>query len=228
MSIPPEKNAVTFANIEVLLKVVKELTLIVLLLYVGWHLAPLVPRWMSKLDAAQVSEISVAGFGIKLAQVEQTLKENVKVSGPQKTANDEVVSPEKRNVALALETVHKLKTQAASAYPTHDRSPASEKEEKRTQGRSWVYLGTSLRGVVSSKTFRATQTPSVGESLEAISDVYKRATSPSLDEANGLWTLGEIIGAVSPGDRVTVLRVSKRDSTKQGEEIIWLEVTHSR
>ena len=221
------------AGAESAIRAIKELFLVALLVYVAWHLAPIVPKWLKGLDGKTVSEVSVAGFGVKLADIQEKLQESVRDVKPQKTGADEPVQQKQLLVAEAIENLKSLRAEAnppvapTAVAPANTSSVVAAQAQQTPAGSFWVYLGTSVGDVVSSKTFRQGRMPEPGVIVEAISDVYKRSKQPTPAGDNG-WTLGEVTGVIRLGERIEVQQVAQRDSDRPREKIIWLRATRVR
>ena len=217
------KSSAVLDNIEKLLKIGKEIAVIVAVSLLCFKLLPLVSIWME-----QLSKSKVAGFellGVKLAFEQEKLQVVAGGGQPQKTANDRPVS------ALAtaqVERVQAIQSQIAVAEPsTTLPSPTPEIPKPSPQSTSsrqsfWVYLGVSSSTRLPSKNFQIESLPVPGQIIVASTEVYKRTGPP---EAKGEeWFLSDTKGVLRSKQSVRVLRLEKIDSTAPGAFVVWAEV----
>jgi len=165
-----DESRSTLDSIERFVKVLKEVTLLGVIVYLAWYLVPFVPKWVTKLDSAQISEISLAGVGFKLAQVEQKLQQVVTSDAARKSANDERVTPDKRLIAEALESVRSVTAQTSGRLE----SPAQSTSDTSF----WVYLGAAKGSSLPQRIFRTSELPKEGQVIQAATDVYQRKSAP--------------------------------------------------
>jgi hypothetical protein len=213
-------------NAERGVKMIKELTLMCLLGYVGWYMVPFIPKWAASLDGARISEVSLAGISLKLEQTEQKLAKAVAAPTVQKSPSDEAVSSDKKLVVEALETVQSLRAESqgqSTGATTQAPTKFTGAPAPATTGASfWVYLGLATGESIPPRNFRVSRLPAPGAAIEASTDVYKRDSAPVYKGDD--WYLGGTIGVVKEGQKVVVRRLEKIPSTQPGTEVVWAEV----
>jgi len=216
---------------ERVVKALREIALLGLVAYLAWYLVPFVPKWVAKLDNAQITEVSLAGVVVKLAQVEKNLTQAVKTEPSQKAPSDEAVSSDRKSLVEALETVKTLRTQAAqlesnagiSLPPTKS---AATTALPQTDSTFWVYLGLAKGDSIPARNFKISRLPSKGDVIEASTEVYKRNSAPKYKENDG-WYLGSTVGVVKAGQKLVVRSLEKIDSDQPGTDVVWAEVVAS-
>lgn len=221
--VKPSKSAALLDNIEKLLKIGKEIAVIVAVSLLCFKLLPLVSIWIEQLSKSKVSGFEL--LGVKLAFEQEKLQAVAGGGQPQKTANDRPVS------ALAtaqVERVQAIQSQIAVAEPPPTlASPVPEIPKTSPQSTSsrqsfWVYLGISSGTRLPSKNFQIESLPATGQVIVASTEVYKRTGPP---EAKGEeWFLADTKGVLRSKQSVRVLRLEKIDSTAPGAFVVWAEV----
>jgi hypothetical protein len=213
MSDKPE----TLDTVERIVKLMRELVLLGLVAYLGWYLVPCVPKWTAQLDNAQISEVSIPGLGFKIAVAEQKLEQAAKTQTPQKSANDDGLTPDKKLIVEALESVRSVNLQVtAELAPNATVAPTVRQGGAPTPVPSdatfWVYLGVAKGDAIPSKNFRISKLPTTGDIIVASAEVFKRSSAPIYKDGDG-WFLGDAVGIVRSGQRVIVRRLEKVNST---------------
>ena len=221
--VKPSKSAALLDNIEKLLKIGKEIAVIVAVSLLCFKLLPVVSIWMEQLSKSKVSGFEL--LGVKLAFEQEKLQAVAGGGQPQKTANDRPVS------ALAtaqVERVQAIQSQIAVTEPPPTlAAPAPEIPKTSPQSTSsrqsfWVYLGISSGARLPSKNFQIESLPTTGQVIVASTEVYKRTGPP---EAKGEeWFLADTKGVLRSKQSVRVLRLEKIDSTAPGAFVVWAEV----
>lgn len=205
-------------------KLLRELLILVMGVYLAWYLIPLLPQFVSQLDGAKLTEVELGGIKLKLKEAEKALEAVVRTQAPEKGNVDEKASEQAKLVAQALDTVR------SAAKPVQINSdPQSSTGSNKLPSVSvpveqayWVYVGAYRDGNWLTKYFNISGAINVGASMRATSDIYRRQSAPIYKDND--WLLGTPLGILQAGSNVTVRQVETVPGTG-GRNLIWARVT---
>ncbi len=221
--------ALTPANFDIIervFKLLRELFLLGVGVYLAVFLLPLLPQLVGQIDGAKLSEVELGGVKLKLQEAEQALEAAVRTQAPKTGNADTSASEQTILVAKALSSVRSAAQQSVPQPLANTKSaietlaPITYVIESSTQS-YWVYVGAYRDGVWLTKYFDISAMPAAGDVVRATKDVFKRQSSPTFKSTE--WTLGSPLGVLQVGERVQVIRLENVPGT-EGRSLIWAEV----
>ena len=210
---------------ERLAKLMREVLVLAVCVYLAWYLVPLLPQFTAQLNNAKVTDVDLGGIKLKLQQAEGALEAVVRNQAPEKGNVDERASEQAKLVGQALDTVRsaskpiQLGQQNGGATLPSTAAPAAAPPQ--TASSYWVYIGAYKDGRWQTKYFDISGEAHVGTTLRASSNLFRRQSAPSY--ANDDWLLGAPMGVLQAGNSVKVLQVQTIPGTG-GRDLVWAEV----
>ena len=202
---------------------IKSLVVLAVLVYLLLSAGPAIKKVLNNIetDKQSVTDVKVDGKSVelKLTEVQQNLKVIAKDTIPTNGKADQPVSGAGKNVLAALNTTNDLLasvTEASSKLPALPNSapaePANASAPSAGGTERWVYLGEQFPTGWRPNNFALKGMPTIGSTIKAVTDVYKRdarpvaAPTPS-DPTN--WNIGKPVGLVHQGASILVADVLK-------------------
>ena len=209
---------------ERLVKLTREIVLIVIALGVAVVVMPFVPQLLEQAKGLQLTSAEVAGLRFERAkEVEEKLETVQRALAPTEGNKDQRPTKEARLIAEALDKVRAVTEQ--SAVPP---SPAIVTQQKSVPAAPavpvsfWVYIGAIRDGRWESKNFDVTGPVNVGDTIRAGTDVYRRKSAPRKE--NGDWKMGDPLGQILQEGKAAVVQEITEVPGLEGKALIWARV----
>ncbi|MCH8620417.1 hypothetical protein [Undibacterium sp. TS12] len=225
-------NEDTIANFDFLsaiersVKIIKEVGILALAAYLIFTLAPIVPKWAKNLADMSVTEVNVMGISAKLTETRDELAAVIKNAPPEKSTADSAVTPDRKMVFDAIQSIDSLIAQASTtksaAQAAKPDNPTVKPPVIPATTRFWVFLGPTNGQSLPAKNFKTNKVPEIGQTIEAATEVYKRSSAPFKNNQD--WILGDQTGVLKTGQRVVIRRLENIDSAQAGFKNLWAEV----
>lgn len=217
------------STIERSVKILKEVGILALAAYLIFTLAPVIPKWADQFGKMSVKEASfdVMGFKATLVETRTDLTNVIKNAPPEKSTADSPVSPDRKMVFDAIQSIDTLIAQTNAAKPATTQTAKPDNPTVKppvipSATRFWVFLGPTNGQSLPAKNFKINKVPEIGQTMEAATEVYKRSSAPFKNNQD--WILGDQTGVLKTGQRVAVRRLENIDSAQAGFKNLWAEV----
>jgi len=211
-------------------KLVREVMILLVCVYLAWYLVPLLPKFADQLQRSEVTDVDLGVIKLKLQQAEGALETAVRTQAPEKGNVDERVSEQVKLVAQALDTVRSAAqpvqlaggaTAVATASGSARIASTPAASPAAVASSYWVYIGAYKDGRWLTKYFDISGEAHVGDTLRASAAIFRRQSAPAV--VNEEWLLGSPLGVLQAGERVRVLRLQSVPGTGE-RELVWAEV----
>ena len=212
---------------ERLVKLTREIVLIVIALAVAIVVMPFLPQLLEQAKGLKLTSAEVAGLKFERAkEVEEKLETVQRALAPTEGNKDQRPTKEAKLIAEALDNVRAVTEQTAiRPNPTTVAPQQSTSQVAIAPAASWVYIGAMRDGRWDSKTFDITGPAKVGATIRASTDVYRRKSAPRKE--NGDWKMGDPLGQIlQEGKTATVQEISEVPGL-EGKTLIWAKVSAS-
>lgn len=212
---------------ERLVKLTREIVLIVIALAVAIIVMPFVPQLLEQAKGLQLTGAQVAGLKFERArEVEEKLESVQRALAPTEGNKDQRLTKEAKLVAEALDNVRAVTEQTAirpgPAITTQQQSTA---QVTIAPASSWVYIGAMRDGRWDSKNFDVSGPVKAGDTIRASTDIYRRKSAPRKE--NGDWKMGDPLGQIlQEGKTATVQEITEVPGL-EGKTLIWAKVSSS-
>lgn len=218
-------TSASFDIIERVFKLLRELFMLGVGVYLAVYLLPLLPQLVGQLDGAKLSEVELGGVKLKLQEAEQALEAAVRTQAPKIGNTDTSASEQTILVAKALNSVRSASLQSVPQPLISTKSAVATLApivSLMSGAQSyWVYVGAHRDGVWLTKYFDISSMPGAGDVVRATKNVFKRQSSPTYKSPE--WILGSPVGVLQVGEKVQVIRLESVPGT-EGRSLIWAEV----
>ena len=212
---------------ERLVKLTREIVLIVIALGVAIVVMPFVPQLLEQAKGLQLTSAEVAGLRFERAkEVEEKLETVQRALAPTEGNKDQRPTKEARLIAEALDNVRAV-TEQTAIRP----SPALVAQQKAVAPAAavpaayWVYIGAMRDGRWESRNFDVTGAVKAGDTIRASTDVYRRKSAPRKE--NGDWKMGDPLGQIlQEGSMATVQEIVEVPGL-EGKALIWAKASSS-
>lgn len=199
-------------SIERVLKILREIGLLLVLGGVLVFLGPEAPRLAKELQTASVSEVDLGLVKLKVAQAENALQDALQLSAAQSGPEDTKAPEQTQLIASALRSIQDASSSVVSSS-WHGASPAQS---------FWVYLGSRRDQTWQTTSFGLQDVPTPDSVVRPTVDVFGRRRAPML--LDGQWTKGDVVGVLEAGHAAKVIR-TQRVPGKNSMDLWWAEVT---
>lgn len=210
---------------ERLVKLTREIVLILIALAVAIVVMPFVPGLLEQAKGLKLTSAEVAGLKFERArEVEEKLETVQRALAPTEGNKDQRPTKEAKLIAEALDNVRAVTEQTViRPSPGIIAQQQSTIQIATTPAPSWVYIGAMREGRWDSKNFDVSGTVKVGDTIRASTDIYRRKSAPRKE--NGDWKMGDPLGQIlQEGKTATVQEITEVPGL-EGKTLIWAKVS---
>lgn len=215
----------TLDTAERLVKLTRELVVIVITVAVAIVVMPFLPQLLEQAKGLTLTSAEVAGLRFERAkEVEEKLETVQRALAPTEGNKDQRPSKEARLIAEALDNVRTV-TEQNIVRP----SPAIIAQQQRSlpaavePASAWVYIGAMRDGRWETRNFDVSGPVRVGDTIHARADVYRRNSAPRKE--NGDWKMGDPVGQIlQEGKTATVQEITEVPGL-DGKALIWARIS---
>jgi hypothetical protein len=214
-----------FDKFESTFKMLKELALLGLTIFLFWNLKDAIPIWVDELKTVNVDEVSVLGITLKATQAQNTLAINQ--SARQTGGSDTAVVPATKAAVESLQVINRradsIFTRLGGENVSGNNFVASSTGGYGVDKNPyWVYFGENKDNTWVRKYFTSDTPPKTGDILQTTNDVYERSDQPKKD-TNGVWNLGSVLGICCKGQKMEVKQAVDIPGVGNGQ-LWWIKV----
>lgn len=223
-----EEKKRAIERLESLLKLIREALLLGLLATLIWQGWPLLSQVRQAIPSAHLKSLDLGPLKFEIKAAEAKLEQAVVAAAPKSGKEDERVGKATQEALDALDSVRRLNALVSerlseTAPMTLPSATPSASPSPPPAASFWVYLGAKRRDQWVTRYFDVgAGVPAAGSTVQARSDVFRRAAAPSVE--GGDWVLGQPVGVLKAGSSVTIVATESVPGT--GERTLWwAEVT---